>query len=257
MRFSASKGFGCIVIILLIMNMLIGCATTYRTSTNPPPRLKKELDSLKSNTTTSRPVNSAKSSRYTIKKGDTIWMIAFNHGVSPDDIIRTNNIRDVTNIKPGQQLMIPANGITGTREVTSQVTLPPGRQSNEFFIWPLSGKIKILYGFDKRVDGYQNKGIDIQASNGQAVKASKSGIVVLTSDRPDGWGKVVVLQHNDGSYTWYAYNSRILVKKGDRVTQGQTIVKAGSTGRAKRDMLHFKIFLHGVPVNPKSELPEL
>ncbi len=153
--------------------------------------------------------------------------------------------------------MIPANGITGTREVTSQVTLPPGRQSNEFFIWPLSGKIKILYGFDKRVDGYQNKGIDIQASNGQAVKASKSGIVVLTSDRPDGWGKVVVLQHNDGSYTWYAYNSRILVNKGDRVTQGQTIVKAGSTGRAKRDMLHFKIFLHGVPVNPKSELPEL
>ncbi len=255
MRFFTSKGFGCIVIILLIMNMLTGCATTYRTSTNPPPRLKKELDSLKSNTTTSRPVNSAKSSRYTIKKGDTIWMIAFNHGVSPDDIIRTNNIRDVTNIKPGQQLMIPANGITGTREVTSQATLPPGRQSNEFFIWPLRGKI--LYGFDKKVYGYQNKGIDIQAFNGQAVKASKSGIVVLTSDRPDGWGKVVVLQHNDGSYTWYAYNSRILVNKGDRVTQGQTIVKAGSTGRAKRDMLHFKIFLHGVPVNPKSELPEL
>ena len=84
----------------------------------------------------------------------------------------------------------------------------------------------------------------------EAVKASKSGVVVLTSDRPDGWGKVVVLQHNDGSYTWYAYNSRILVNKGDRVTQGQTIVKAGSTGRAKRDMLHFKIFLHGVPVNP-------
>ena len=248
MRFSASKGFGCIVIILLIMNMLTGCATTHRRSMNPPPKLKKELDSLKSNTTTSRPAKPARSSRYTIKKDDTIWRIAFNHGVSPDDIIRTNNIRDVTNIKPGQQLMIPANGITGTREVTSQATLPPGRQSNEFFIWPLRGKI--LYGFDKKVDGYQNKGIDIQASSGQAVKASKSGIVALTSDRPDGWGKVVVLQHNDGSYTWYAYNSRILVNKGDRVTQGQTIVKAGRTGRAKRDMLHFKIFLHGVPVNP-------
>jgi murein DD-endopeptidase MepM/ murein hydrolase activator NlpD len=144
--------------------------------------------------------------------------------------------------------MIPVSGITGTRKVTSQATLPPGRNSNESFIWPLRGKI--LYGFDKWVNGYQNKGIDIQAFNGQAVKASKSGIVALTSDRPDGWGKVVVLQHNDGSYTWYAYNSRILVNKGDIVTRGQTIVKAGSTGRAKQDMLHFKIFLHGVPVNP-------
>jgi murein DD-endopeptidase MepM/ murein hydrolase activator NlpD len=144
--------------------------------------------------------------------------------------------------------MIPAKGITGTREVTSRASLSSGRQSNESFTWPLRGKI--LYGFDKWVDGYKNKGIDIQAFNGQAVKASKSGVVVLTSDRPDGWGKVVVLQHNDGSYTWYAYNSRILVNKGDRVAQGQTIVKAGSTGRAKRNMLHFKIFLHGVPVNP-------
>ena len=247
MRFSASKGFGCIIIILLIMNMLTGCATTHRTS-NPPPRLKKELDSLKPNTTTSRPAKTTRSSKYTIKQGDTIWRIAFNHGVSPDDIIRINNIRDVANIKPGQQLMIPAKGITGTREVTSRASLSSGRQSNESFTWPLRGKI--LYGFDKWVDGYKNKGIDIQASNGQAVKASKSGVVVLTSDRPDGWGKVVVLQHNDGSYTWYAYNSRILVNKGDRVAQGQTIVKAGSTGRAKRNMLHFKIFLHGVPVNP-------
>lgn len=248
MRFSASKGFGCIVIILLIMNMLTGCATTHRTSMNPPPRLKKELDSLKSNTIISRPAKSTISSRYTIEKGDTIWRIAFNHGVSPDDIIRINNISDVTNIKPGQQLMIPASGITGTSKVVSQATLPPGRQSNESFAWPLRGKI--LYGFDKWVDGYQNKGIDIQAVNGQEVKASKSGVVALTSDRPDGWGKVVVLQHNDGSYTWYAYNSRILVNKGDIVTQGQTIVNAGSTGRAKQDMLHFKIFLHGVPVNP-------
>jgi murein DD-endopeptidase MepM/ murein hydrolase activator NlpD len=248
MRFSASKGFGCIVIILLIMNLVTGCATTHRTSMNPPPKLKKELDSLKSNTTTVRPAKSTRSSRYTIKQGDTIWRIAFNHSVSPDDIIRINNIRDVTNIKPGQQLMIPASGITGTRKVTSQATLPPGRNSNESFIWPLRGEI--LYGFDKWVNGYKNKGIDIEAYNGQAVKASKSGMVALTSDRPDGWGKVVVLRHNDGSYTWYAYNSRILVNKGDSVTQGQTIVKAGSTGRAKQDKLHFKIFQHGVSVNP-------
>jgi len=244
-NFTASKGFGGIVMIFLIMILLTGCATNDRTGKYPPPKLKKELDSLKSNT------NTQKSTRYTIKKGDTIWRIAHNHGVLPDEIIKINNIKNVGNIKPGQQLIIPTGATVSTvTPVRSASTYT--KKLNESFKWPLRGKI--LYGFDKWIDGYKNKGIDIQAVNGQAVKASKSGRVALTSDTPDGWGKVVVLQHDDDSYTWYAYNSRILVKKGDYILQGQTITEAGSTGRAKQDKLHFKIFLRGEPVNPISHL---
>ncbi len=244
-NFSASKGLGGFVIMLLIMILITGCATSHRTGMYPPPKLKKELDSLKSNTITQ------KSTRYTIKKGDTIWRIAHNHGVLPDDIIKINNIKNVENIKPGQQLVIPT-GVTVSKVVPVRKASTYTKKLNESFKWPIRGKI--LYGFDKWIDGYKNKGIDIQAVNGQAVKASKSGVVALTSDTPDGWGKVVVLQHDDGSYTWYAYNSRILVKKEEYVLQGQTITEAGSTGRAKRDKLHFKIFLRGVPVNPISHL---
>ena len=211
----------------------------------PPPKFKKELDSLKSNTTTQ------KSTKYTIKKGDTIWRIAHNHGVLPDEIIKANKIKDVENIKPGQRLIIP-RGVNVRNTAPERKPSAHTKKLNESFKWPIRGKI--LFGFDKWIDGYKNKGIDIQAVNGQAVKASKSGVVALTSDTPDGWGKVVVLQHDDGSYTWYAYNSRILVKKGDYVLRGQTITEAGSTGRAKQEKLHFKIFLRGVPVNPVSHL---
>jgi len=226
------------------MILITGCATSHRTSKNPPPKFKKELDSLKSNTITQ------KSTRYTVKKGDTIWRIAHNHGVLPDDIIKINYIKNVENIKPGQQLVIPTGGTSKAAPVRKASTYT--KKLNESFKWPIRGNV--LYGFDKWIDGYKNNGIDIQAVNGQAVKASKSGVVALTSDTPDGWGKVVVLQHDDGSYTWYAYNSRILVKKGDYVLQGQTITEAGGTGRAKQDKLHFKIFLRGVPVNPISHL---
>lgn len=229
----------------LVMILLTGCANSYRTGKYPPPKLKKELDLLKSNTITQ------KSTRYTIKKGDTIWRIAHNHGVLPDEIIKANNIKNVENIKPGQRLVIP-RGATSGKVVPVRKASTHTKKLNESFKWPIRGKI--VYGFDKWIDGYKNKGIDILAVNGQAVKASKSGVVALTSDRPDGWGKVVVLQHDDGSYTWYAYNSRILVKKGDYVLQGQTITEAGGTGRAERDKLHFKIFLRGVPVNPISHL---
>lgn len=245
METSVLKGFVCIVNFIFIMNILTGCATSNRTKIHPPPKLKKDLDSLKPDT-----IN-RKTTIYTIKKGDTIWKIAQNHNVSTDDIIKTNNIQDVTNIKPGQRLII-STGIQDKGIISKQKTSSLFKQSNESYQWPLQGKI--LYGFDQWVDGYKNNGIDIQAFYGQAVKASKSGVVALISETPDGWGKVVILQHHDGSHTWYAYNSRILVKKGDSVNQGQTIAEAGSTGKAKQDNLHFKIFLNGVPVNPISHL---
>ena len=165
------------------MHVLTGCATDYRTNMSPPPRLKKDLDSLMPKT-----INRT-TTRYTIKKGDTIWKIAKNHGVSTDEIIKTNNIKDVSNVKPGQQLIIP-RGHSGIGSVSTQKTSTFIKQSNESFKWPLRGKI--LYGFDKWVDGYKNKGIDIQAFSGQAVMASKSGVVALISETPDGWGKVVV-----------------------------------------------------------------
>ncbi len=243
--FLASKDFGNFVIILLTTILITGCAANHKASMYPPPKLKKELDSLRSNSITQ------KTTRYTIKKGDTIWRIAHNHGVLPGAIIKTNNIKNVDNIKVGQRLIIPI-GAAGSKTALRRKAPIYTKKLNESFKWPLRGKV--LYGFDKWIDGYKNKGIDIQAVNGQAVKASKSGVVALTSDTPDGWGKVVVLQHDDGSYTWYAYNSRVLIKKGDYVNQGQTVAKAGSTGKAKQEKLHFKIFLRGVPVDPLSHL---
>jgi len=245
MKISVLKCFVSIIHFIFIMYVITGCATDHKTNMFPPPRLKKDLDSLKPNAI------SRETTRYTIKKGDTIWKIAKNHGVSTDDIIKTNKIKDVSNIKAGQQLII-SKGISSKETVTTQKNPTFIKQSNESFQWPLRGKI--LYGFDEWIDGYKNNGIDIQALHGQAVRASKSGVVALISETPDGWGKVVVLQHYDGSYTWYAYNSKILVKKGDKVDQGGIIAESGSTGKAKQDNLHFKIFLNGVPVNPISHL---
>jgi lipoprotein YgeR len=245
MKSLAIKEIVCVIIIFLTAYVSSGCATYNRPGTEPPPRFKKELDSLRSERTT------RESTRYTVKKGDTIWRIAYTHGVSPDRIIKLNHIKDITNIKPGQQLIIPA-GFTGTKKTSLKATLTSTKYSSESFKWPLQGKK--LNDFGQWIDGDKNTGIDIQAAYGQDVKASKGGVVALVSETPDGWGKVIILQHNDGSYTWYAHNSEILAKKGHNVTQGQIIAKAGSTGKSEQNKLHFKIFLHGVPVNPLHHL---
>ncbi len=116
------------------MILITGCATSHRTNMYPPPKLKKELDSLKPNTITQ------KSTRYTIKKGDTIWRIAHNYGVLPDDIIKINNIKNVENIKSGQQLIIPT-GVTVGKAVPVRKASTYTKKLNESFKWPIRGKI--------------------------------------------------------------------------------------------------------------------
>ncbi len=98
-----------VVIIFLTAYILPGCATYNRPNTEPPPRFKKELDSLKPD----RIIQEF--TRYTVKKGDTIWRIAQTYGVPPDKIIEANHIKNTSDIRPGQQLIIPVS-FTGTRK---------------------------------------------------------------------------------------------------------------------------------------------
>ncbi|MCP5007294.1 MAG: peptidoglycan DD-metalloendopeptidase family protein [Planctomycetes bacterium] len=243
MNYISGKNVIIVVILSFFLDTLSGCSTPHKPTDTPPLRFHDELNSLRTKTS---PRNTV---RYTIKKGDTIWKIAHGFGISPDSIINSNNISDVTNITPGDVLLIHT-GIQGTKPSSYERTFT--KESDESFIWPLRGRI--LTNFNQWSDSGKSTGIDIKATNGQSVKASKGGIVALTSDTPDGWGKVIVLQHNDDSHTWYAHNSHILVQKNDVIKRGQVIAKAGSTGRAEQDKLHFKIFLNGVPVNPSQHL---
>lgn len=103
------KEIVCVVIIFLTAYVLPGCATHNRPNTEPPPRFKKELDSLKSD----RIIQEF--TRYTVKRGDTIWRIAQTYGISPDKIIEANHIKNTSDIRPGQQLIIPVS-FTGTRK---------------------------------------------------------------------------------------------------------------------------------------------
>jgi nucleoid-associated protein YgaU len=103
------KEIVCVVIIFLTAYILPGCATYIQPNTEPPPRFRKELDSLKYD----RIIQEF--TKYTVKKGDTIWRIAQTYGVSPDKIIEANYIKNASDIRPGQQLIIPIS-FTGTRK---------------------------------------------------------------------------------------------------------------------------------------------
>ncbi|HLD35427.1 MAG TPA: M23 family metallopeptidase [Planctomycetota bacterium] len=114
------------------------------------------------------------------------------------------------------------------------------------FISPLDGKV---------LENRGEEGVSFKATEGQSVRAVKSGLVTFVSDDMTGFGKVVTIKHSDGFLSFYAYNSEILVKIDQVVKQGEVIAKAGKSGRATQPQLYFRLFKGETPVNPMRYLP--
>jgi murein DD-endopeptidase MepM/ murein hydrolase activator NlpD len=96
-----------------------------------------------------------------------------------------------------------------------------------------------------------HSGVDLEAEEGTPVLACNSGLVVLV-DYHFFTGKSVILDHGWGLYSMYFHLSETLVKEGDRVSQGGTVGRVGSTGRSTNPHLHWGIRINGARVDPLS-----
>ena len=117
------------------------------------------------------------------------------------------------------------------------------------FGWPIKGRVI------KRFSPSHNKGIDITGKKGQSVHATEAGQVVYGGQGLIGFGKLLIIKHNDVYLSAYANNSHLLVKEGQQVEKGQVIAEVGDVG-IKRTSLHFEIRKNGKPVNPLKLLPK-
>ena len=117
------------------------------------------------------------------------------------------------------------------------------------WIWPAKGKV--LGEFSE-----STKGIDIAGKAGQPVAASAAGKVVYSGAGLRGYGKLIIIKHNNTYLSAYAHNDKILVKEGQAVTKGQKIAEMGNTDTTEVK-LHFEIRKNGKPVDPLKYLPGL
>ncbi len=120
------------------------------------------------------------------------------------------------------------------------------------FRWPIKGRI--IAGFGRRANGKFNDGIDIAAPKGAPVRASRAGTVAYAGQELEGYGKLILVRHDDDWVSAYAHNSEMLVGRGDTVARGQVIAKAGNSGGAAQPMVHFELRKGSKPVDPMKHL---
>ncbi|NES83515.1 MAG: peptidoglycan DD-metalloendopeptidase family protein [Moorea sp. SIO2B7] len=131
--------------------------------------------------------------------------------------------------------------------------LPASPDQFNGYTWPAKGVLTSGYGWRW---GRMHKGIDIAAPIGTPITAAASGEVISAGWNSGGYGNLVKLKHPDGSMTLYAHNNRILVRRGQKVKQGQQIAEMGSTGYSTGPHLHFEIHPNGSRAsNPMAFLP--
>jgi murein DD-endopeptidase MepM/ murein hydrolase activator NlpD len=152
------------------------------------------------------------------------------------------------------------NSVTDTEILKEEVTIMPvakvvevGTKIPPTYIKPISGG-RQSSGFGKRSAPTKgastyHKGIDWATPVGTSVVASCAGTVVKAG-WGSGYGYVVYIDHPDGRQTRYGHLSKVLVKVGQTVSQGQKIALSGNTGRSTGPHLHFEILIGGSQVNP-------
>jgi len=93
-------------------------------------------------------------------------------------------------------------------------------------------------------------GVDLTAPKGTPIHASGDGVVIEARSSTGGYGNIVKIDHGFGFTTYYAHQSKILVKKGQKVKRGDIIGLVGSTGRSVAPHLHYEVRINNKPVNP-------
>jgi LysM repeat protein len=128
------------------------------------------------------------------------------------------------------------------------------------FQWPIKGQI--ISDFGPKTPGQRNDGINIQANMGDPVHTAAAGDVVYAGDQVPGFGNLVLIKHADGWVTAYGHLSKVEVKMQQKVSQGQEIGQAGSTGGVGIPQVHFEVRYapnpldRARPIDPKLVLPK-
>ena len=263
------------IALFLVAALVAGCAPRRVAAPvedrRPPPRAAAVPSQKPPAVPAGQQTPSVPDGYYAVKRGDTLYSIALEHGADYRELAQWNSLDDPTKLRVGQVLRVkpPAEPsvVLGPGRAAGRIesrpletpTAPPAavppavppvaREEPKLevhpiqFLWPAKGKL--LAGFAEP----RQKGIDIEGKVGDPVIAAAAGRVTYVGSGIPGLGKLVVIRHDQGFITVYAHNKDILVKEQQAVARGQKIAELG-------EKLHFQIRKGAAAVDPLLYLPK-
>lgn len=186
--------------------------------------------------------------KYTIKRGGTLRDIVKIYGGDIDEAVEYNDLDADKWLAKGTEVIIPdgelqlkepVNSWRAKRKYSRKALYVKGSNSPEYkgyYMRPLISGIKTqgLHGYNA---------VDIGAPIDTPLLASASGRVIRAkySGWNSGYGRYLLIQHDNGTQTLYAHTNSVVVSVGQKVVQGQVIAYVGSTGRSTGPHVHFEI----------------
>ena len=128
------------------------------------------------------------------------------------------------------------------------------------FIWPVKGRISGVYGSQRILNGNPRRphfGIDVAAPVGTQVVAPAGGVVTLAYPDMFFSGGTLIIDHGHQLSSSFLHLSKILVKEGDRVEQGDVIAEVGATGRVTGAHLDWRMNLRSARIDPELLVPSM
>ena len=206
---------------------------------------------------------------YRVKRGDTLYRIALEHGQSYRDVAAWNNITNPGQIEVDQVLRVAPPGASVATSGASSMPVTSGNvevrpleaspatpaepaaaaaaSTGLTLSWPVKGAM--LARFDDKA----NKGIDIGGARGTPILAAADGRVIHVGPLR-GYGNLVIIKHDDTYLTAYGNNDQVVVTEQATVRKGQKIAEMGSSD-SDRVKLHFEVRQNGKPIDPMRFLP--
>ena len=233
-------------LIIVLVGSLVSCQST------PPPAPMSVIGE--------------RGKTHVVRRGETLYAIAWRYGLDYRALARSNGISKPYTIYVGQRLRLASTGKSSKQSTKGAANprvaktpdravykkkpvskpAPPPAPSRLSWQWPIEGEVTSNFSLSGKV----NKGIDVRATAGNAVRAAADGSVVYAGGNLRGYGKLVIVKHDATFLSAYGNNEALTVKEGDTVSKGQEIGRLGGD-----QVLHFEIRRDGRPEDPEQHLP--
>ena len=203
---------------------------------------------------------------YVVQIGDTVSSIASDLSLTTNDIIEWNHLKSPYTLKPGMRLHLISNegraiSLAASKRVQflrsnrgkqhNAVTDNGMAQSKVNWTWPAHGKsVQANRDSAGKIDG-----LDINGQYSTPVVSAAPGEVVYSGVQRQGYGSLVIVQHQRGLLSLYEFAASPLVKKGQFVSAGEVLAKMGSNKNTGESSLFFQIRYNKKAVNPFHYLP--